>query len=135
MTTSARAGRRSFRLTAAVLAAILAASLEVTPAAAAILPVSITTSFTVATIHLNGSTTLTFSIHNPNPLSSQTLIAFSSTLPAGLVITDAPQNTCGGTASNGTDSITLVNGSLAANASCAVSMTVQGTTLGSKDVS
>src|SRR5207249_972801 len=64
-------------------------------------------------------------------------IAVNDNLPAGLTIASTPNlsNTCGGTATavGGSSSVSLSSGSLAASASCTVSVDVQGTTGGVKN--
>ncbi|HEY6972515.1 MAG TPA: hypothetical protein VJA94_25120, partial [Candidatus Angelobacter sp.] len=99
-------------------------------------PVSITKSFGAATIPLNGTTTLSFSISNPNS-SSATGISFTDSLPAGLVVANPANltNTCGGTATavSGSGSVSLSGGTLGGNASCTVSVRVQGTSTGVKN--
>jgi uncharacterized repeat protein (TIGR01451 family)/fimbrial isopeptide formation D2 family protein len=100
-------------------------------------PISITKLFGAASIPLNGTTSLTFSIQNPDTTISQTGIAFTDSLPAGLVVAATPNlsNTCGGTATAvaGAGSISLSAATLAASASCTVSVDVQGTTGGVKN--
>jgi len=63
-------------------------------------PPTITKAFGAASIPLNGSTSLTFNITNPNTGIALTGIAFTDNLPAGLVIAtpNALNSTCGGTA-------------------------------------
>ena len=99
-------------------------------------PPTITKSFGAASIPLNGTTSLTFNISNPNP-AGLTGVAFTDSLPAGLVVAtpSALNNTCGGTATAtaGSSSVSLSAGTLAANASCTVSVNVQGTTAGVKN--
>jgi uncharacterized repeat protein (TIGR01451 family) len=100
-------------------------------------PPTITKAFGVATIPLNGTTSLTFNVSNPNAAVALTGIAFTDNLPAGLVVA-TPNNlnsTCGGTATavSGAGSASLSGGTLAANASCTVSLNVQGTTAGVKN--
>jgi uncharacterized repeat protein (TIGR01451 family) len=58
-----------------------------------------TTAFAAANIPLNGMTTLTFSITNPNTGTALTGIAFTDNLPAGLTVAPTPNqnSTCGGT--------------------------------------
>ncbi|MFS8890366.1 hypothetical protein, partial [Synechococcus sp. R55.2] len=81
-------------------------------------------------------TTLTYTITNTAALPL-TGLAFSDPLPAGLVVATPNNlsNGCGGTlaAAPGATSILLVNGSLAANASCTISLDLQvtATTAGS----
>jgi uncharacterized repeat protein (TIGR01451 family) len=93
--------------------------------------------FGAANIPLNGSTSLSFTVANPNGSSSLTGVSFAETLPAGLVIS-APSGltgVCGGgtiTATPGSSSITLGGATLAATASCSFGVNVTGTTAGAK---
>jgi uncharacterized repeat protein (TIGR01451 family) len=100
-------------------------------------PPSITKAFGAATIPLNGTTSLTFSITNPNTSLALTGLAFTDNLPAGLVVATPSgiSNTCGGTATAvaGSGSVSLSAGTLAGSASCTVSVNVQGTTAGIKN--
>ena len=101
-------------------------------------PATVTKSFGAATIPLNGTTSLTISITNPNAASTLSGISFTDTLPAGLVIAATPNltNTCNGTATAvaGSGSLSLSGGTLAVSpASCSVSVSVQGTTAGVKN--
>ncbi|MGC2743185.1 MAG: CSLREA domain-containing protein, partial [Candidatus Angelobacter sp.] len=100
-------------------------------------PPSITKAFGAATIPLNGTTSLTFTIQNPNTGVTLNGIAFTDTLPGGLIIASTPNlsNTCGGTATavGGSGSLSLSAGTLAASASCTVSVNVQGTAAGIKN--
>jgi uncharacterized repeat protein (TIGR01451 family) len=100
-------------------------------------PPTITKLFGVSQIPLNGTTSLTFTIQNPNTSVTLTGIAFTDNLPAGMVVASTPNlsSTCGGTATavGGSGSISLSGGTLAASASCTVSVSVQGTTAGVKN--
>src|SRR5947209_17098685 len=100
-------------------------------------PPTITKAFGAAQIPLNGTTSLTFTIQNPNTAVTLNGIAFTDNLPAGLLVAtpNALSNTCGGTptAVAGSGSISLSAGTLAASASCTVSVNVQGTTAGVKN--
>jgi CSLREA domain-containing protein/fimbrial isopeptide formation D2 family protein/uncharacterized repeat protein (TIGR01451 family) len=100
-------------------------------------PPSITKAFGAASIPLNGTTSLTFTIQNPNTSLALTGVAFNDSLPAGLVIASTPNltNSCGGTATAaaGSGSVSLSAGTLAASASCTVSVNVTGTTAGVKN--
>jgi hypothetical protein len=100
-------------------------------------PPVIAKSFGVASILLNGTTTLSFTIQNPNAALTLTGVAFTDSLPAGLVVASTPSltNTCGGTATAvaGSSSVSLSGGTLAAGASCSVSVKVTGTTAGVKN--
>jgi uncharacterized repeat protein (TIGR01451 family) len=102
-----------------------------------IAPPAITKVFSAASIALNGSTSLTFTLTNPNANSTLSGIAFTDSLPAGLVVA-TPTNlntTCSGTATagSGSSSASLSTASLAPNASCTVSLNVLGTTAGVKN--
>jgi uncharacterized repeat protein (TIGR01451 family) len=100
-------------------------------------PPTITKAFGAASIPLNGTTSLTFNITNPNTTTALTGIAFTDSLPAGLVIAPTPalSNTCGGTATAvaGSGSISLAGATQPANGSCTVSVNIQGTTSGVKN--
>ncbi len=101
-------------------------------------PPTITKAFGAAAIPVNGSTTsLTFTILNPNTGSSLTGVAFTDNLPAGLVVAtpNGLTDTCGGTATAvaGSGSVSLSGGVVAASGSCIVSVNVQGTTQGVKN--
>ncbi|HET9180669.1 MAG TPA: hypothetical protein VFP59_00940 [Candidatus Angelobacter sp.] len=100
-------------------------------------PPSITKVFGAATIPLNGTASLTFTIQNPNTGLTLNGLAFTDNLPAGLVVAPTPSlsNTCGGTATGaaGATSVTLSGGTLAGSASCTVAVSVQGVTAGVKN--
>ncbi len=100
-------------------------------------PATITKSFGAATIPLNGATSLSFTMSNPNSSSSLSGLAFTDSLPAGLAVS-TPSNlssTCIGTATAvaGAGSVSLSGGTLAASASCSVSVNVKGSTAGIKN--
>jgi uncharacterized repeat protein (TIGR01451 family) len=99
-------------------------------------PANVTKSFGAASIPLNGTTSLTINITNPNTNVNLTGLSFTDNLPAGLVIAATPNlnNTCGGTATAtaGSGAVSLSGGTLAASASCAVTVNVTGTTAGVK---
>jgi uncharacterized repeat protein (TIGR01451 family) len=98
---------------------------------------TIAKAFGASTIPLNGSTTLVFSIQNPNAGTALTGLAFTDSLPAGLVVANTPNltNTCGGTATAaaGSGTIGLSLGTLAASASCTIQVNVTGTSAGIKN--
>ena len=100
-------------------------------------PPTITKVFGTASIPLNGSTSLTFTIQNPNTGITLNGIAFTDNLPAGLLVAtpNALTSTCGGTATAvaGSGSVSLSGGTVAASASCQVSVNVTGTTAGVKN--
>jgi len=90
--------------------------------------------FNATSIALNGTSTLTITITNPNA-TAITGLAFSDAYPAGLVnaATPALSNSCGGSATGaaGAGSLSLSGGTVAGNASCAVSVAVTSATGGS----
>jgi hypothetical protein len=100
-------------------------------------PPSIAKAFGAATVPLNGTTSLTFTISSTNANLTVTGIAFTDNLPAGLVVA-TPGNlsaTCLGsaTAADGGSSVSLSGGSLAPGPPCTVSVSVTGTTAGVKN--
>jgi uncharacterized repeat protein (TIGR01451 family) len=105
---------------------------------AALPPPTITKSFGAASIPVNGSTSLTFSITNPDGANPRTGVAFTDNLPAGLVVAtpNGLSGTCGAgtiTATAGSGTITLAGGTLAAGGNCTFSVNVTGTTAGVKN--
>jgi uncharacterized repeat protein (TIGR01451 family) len=102
-----------------------------------IAPPIIIKAFGAAAIGVFGTTTLSFTINNPNgvPLTG---VAFTDTLPAGLVVStpNGLTGTCDAgiiTAVAGSGSVSLTGATLAAGASCTFSINVTGTTLGVKN--
>jgi hypothetical protein len=101
-------------------------------------PPTIAKAFGAATIPLNGSTSLSFTINNPNTTVSLSGVAFSDTLPAGLVVStpNGLTGTCGGgsiTATAGTNTISLSGGTLTASGSCTFAVNVTGTAAGAQN--
>jgi hypothetical protein len=98
-------------------------------------PPTISKTFGAASVILTGSTSLTFTIHNPGA-STLTGIAFTDNLPAGLVVStpNGLSGACGGTvtAAAGSGSVSLAGGTLAAGGSCTIAVNVTATTTGSK---
>jgi hypothetical protein len=93
-----------------------------------------TQAFNHPSISLTGTATLTFTLYNPNPLSSTP--SFTDILSAGLAVANPPavSNSCFGavTASPGSQSIELTNGSLDTGLMCTISVNVTGTIVGSQ---
>jgi hypothetical protein len=98
---------------------------------------TIAKSFGAASIALNGSTMLTFTITNPNAGVTLTGVAFTDTMPSGLVVAtpNGLTGACGGgtiTATAGTGTVSLSGATLPGNGSCTFSVNVTGTTAGLK---
>jgi uncharacterized repeat protein (TIGR01451 family) len=103
-------------------------------------PPQFTKTFGAPSVALNGSTTLTFNLNNPNGGTALTGVSFTDTLPAGVIVstpTSGLNNTCGGTptATAGSGSVTLSGATLPAapSGSCVLSVSVTGTTAGVKN--
>ncbi len=98
-------------------------------------PPSIEKSFGADTVFTGDTTSLTFTVTNPN-LHSMSSVAFSDTLPSGVNVSNSSTSQCGGTLTttdSNPDTVVLSGGSLAANESCTFSVTVTGSTLGTKN--
>ena len=99
-----------------------------------IAPPEVGKAFLPTSILTGDTSTLAFTITNPNRLIALSGIGFSDTLPAGVTLASSgPTPTCGGsltTTAPGT--LLFTGGSLAANAACTFSVTVTGATSGSK---
>jgi len=96
-------------------------------------PPTIVKSFSAATVGLNGSVTLTFTLTNPNPATDLTGVSFSDDMPAGLLI--ANPDSLGGTCDTSLvtllpTNISLTGAVLPANTSCMLSIDVLATTAG-----
>src|SRR5260370_32558490 len=98
---------------------------------------TISKAFSPTRIGVNGTSTVTFTIKNPNTVTTWNGIAFSDSLVSGLQVAAAPNivGVCGGTvtAVAGSSSIRLASGTLAASGMCAISVDVTCTTSGAKD--
>jgi hypothetical protein len=100
-------------------------------------PPLISIAFGAASIIVGNTTTLVFTISNPNPTEGLTGIAFIDNLPAGLEVGPVPGvlDLCTAgtvTAIAGSSQISYFGGSLAAGASCTITVTVKGTSAGTK---
>ena len=89
-------------------------------AIAIVVPPTIAKAFGGASIALNATTTLTFTLTNPNAATALTGVGFTDTLPAGLVVAtpNGLTGSCGGgtiTAGAGSGSISLASATLAAS--------------------
>jgi hypothetical protein len=100
-------------------------------------PPVISKAFGLPKIVLYNSTTLTFSISNPNATVSLTGVGFTDTVPAGLVIStpNGLTGTCGGgviTATAGTGTVSLSGATLAPSASCTFTVSVTAVAAGTQ---
>ncbi|HVI08183.1 MAG TPA: choice-of-anchor D domain-containing protein, partial [Candidatus Binatia bacterium] len=94
-------------------------------------PPTLAMSFTPGEIALNGTSTLTFVISNPTVNTvALTGVGFTNILPTGLAVAspNGLGGTCNGTASAppGSQSVSLSGASVAANSSCALTVSVLG---------
>jgi uncharacterized repeat protein (TIGR01451 family) len=90
-------------------------------------PPTIVKSFSAATVGLNLSTTLTFTITNPNPATDLTGVSFNDNMPAGLIIAnpDSMTGSCDpGVITTAPNNINLVDAVILANSSCTFSIDV-----------
>jgi arabinogalactan endo-1,4-beta-galactosidase len=97
------------------------------------LPPAITKVFGAASVSLNGVTTLTFNLSNPNAGISLSGIGFSDAFPSGLAVPspNGLTGSCGGgtiTAVAGSSGVSLSGATLPASASCTFAVNVTGTT-------
>jgi uncharacterized repeat protein (TIGR01451 family) len=97
------------------------------------LPPTLTKAFGAAVINVGGTTTLNFTVANPNT-SPLTNVQFSDTLPAGLVSTgfNGVLSCPPGTGVNSAGPITFSSTLFPGNASCTFSINVKGTSAGLK---
>jgi hypothetical protein len=115
------------------------ASLTVT-ATPTVVPPTATKAFADASIPVNGTTSLSFTITNPNSTTQLVNIGLIDVLPSGLVV--ATPNALGGSclgdggvvvANPGSNSITLTTLNLPGSTACSFSVNVTGTTSGVKN--
>jgi uncharacterized repeat protein (TIGR01451 family) len=86
------------------------------------------------TVALNGTTSLTFTLTNPNSGAALTGVGFTDTLPSGLTVANATSAVCGGTlTTSGNNTITLAGATIAASGTCVFPVTVTGTAAGTKN--
>jgi arabinogalactan endo-1,4-beta-galactosidase len=87
---------------------------------------------------MNGTTTLTFNLSNPNSSLSLSGIGFTDTLPTGLTVAtpNGLTGTCGSgtiTGAAGSNSVALSGATLAGGASCTFAVNVVGTAAGAQN--
>ena len=103
----------------------------------AIAPPVIAKTFDPSPILPNGISTLTFIIENPNTDLAQGGVAFSDTFPAGMVVAAVPNATTSGcgaatfSPSAGAGSVSFSGGTIAAGATCVVTVDVTAASAGS----
>jgi arabinogalactan endo-1,4-beta-galactosidase len=102
------------------------------------MPPTISKAFGLSSVALNGSTTLTFNLSNPNTAISLSGIGFTDTFPTGLMVStpNGLTGSCGGgtiTAAAGSNSVNLSGASLVAGASCTFAVNVVGATAGAQN--
>jgi uncharacterized protein DUF11 len=107
-------------------------------------PPTISKAFSAASVPLNASATLTFTITNPNPATDLTNVSVNDNLPAGLIIAnpdsvvfDPVLGSCDPTGTTGVitpqvNSINLIGGQIPANATCTFSVDVLAISAGTQ---
>jgi hypothetical protein len=100
-------------------------------------PPTIAKAFGAATLLDNATTSLTFTLANPNSTASLTGVGFTDTLPSGLTVAtpNGQSGSCGGgtiTATAGSNTVSLSGASLAASGSCVFSVNVSRTGTGNQ---
>jgi len=110
----------------------LAANFVWTFTTSPICPPVIGKAFNPTTIALNATTSLTFTITNPATNNvALTGVAFSDTLPVGLMVANSSVSTCGGTLTTTLPTgIVLAGATVAAHGQCVFSVTVTGAASG-----
>jgi arabinogalactan endo-1,4-beta-galactosidase len=101
-------------------------------------PPTIAKQFGATSIPLNGNTSLTFNLSNPNASSSLSGVGFTDALPSGLTVSspNVLTGSCGGgtiTATAGSNSVSLSGASLTAGASCTFAVNVAGASAGAQN--
>ena len=91
-------------------------------------------SFSLSTVAVGNTSTLTFTLTNPNTGVALSGLAFNDTLPASVTVTSGSSSQCGGTLTRTAPStLAFTGGTLAAGANCTVTATVTVTTAGPHD--
>jgi hypothetical protein len=100
-------------------------------------PPVLTESFGAPSVNVGGTTSLSFTVENPNAAASLSGVGFTDALPAGLVVA-TPTGLTGScddgtiTAVAGTGSLSLSGATLAASSTCSFSVNVTATVVGNK---
>lgn len=114
------------------------ASAIITVIGAAASPPTITKSFGAVTMMVGESTSLSFTIRNTNKTTTLTGVGFNDALPGGLVVATPSglAGSCGGGAigaTPGSGAVTLSGATLAPGATCAFSVNVTATAVGTQN--
>ncbi|AWN22382.1 hypothetical protein DKM44_03320 [Deinococcus irradiatisoli] len=114
---------------------MVATSTSLPAAASLVAQATITKAFSPASVVLNGVSTLTFTLANPNSSVALTNLNFTDALSGMSVSSTIIGGTCGSTTNNpaltvGATALNLTVPSLAANSSCTVTLPVNGTSIG-----
>jgi len=97
-------------------------------------PPTISKNFSPSPVAVGGTSTLTFTVTNPNAGLALSGVAFNDMLPAGVTVTSGVSAQCGGTLTRTAPStLAFAGGTLAAGASCTVTATVTVTSAGPHD--
>jgi uncharacterized repeat protein (TIGR01451 family) len=98
-------------------------------------PPVVAKSFSAATVGLNASVTLTFTVTNPNGATDLTGVSFNDNIPAGLIIAnpDSMTGTCDpGVITPSATNINLVGATILAGSSCTFSIDVLAVAVGTQ---
>jgi uncharacterized repeat protein (TIGR01451 family) len=98
-------------------------------------PPAIAKAFGKSVFPIGSTTSLTFTVSNPNVATTLTGVGFSDSLPAGLVVNTPSglSNGCGGSASAAAGTVSLSGGSIPPLGSCTVTVSVKGVGAGTKN--
>jgi LPXTG-site transpeptidase (sortase) family protein len=97
-------------------------------------PGTLAKAFSPNPVAINGTSTLTFTVTNPNTGVAFTGISFTDTLPGNVTVTNGFSTQCGGTlTTTAPGTISFSGGTLAVSASCTINVTVTATASGIYD--
>lgn len=98
-------------------------------------PPTIAKSFAAGSVQTMGTTSLKFTLTNPDVATTLTGVAFVDSFPAGMLVAtpNGLISTCGGaaTAVQGTGNVSLTGATIASNSSCTLTVNVTTTSIGS----
>src|SRR5215213_1631080 len=97
-------------------------------------PATISKAFSTNPVAIGATSTLTFTVTNPNTGVAFTGVSFTDTLPSGLTVTTGSSSQCGGTLSTtAPQTISFSGGTLAVSTSCTINVAVTTTASGIYD--